>query len=138
MKTYRLIPAALLVACSCASASITRVEIDPGAYHFLRRVLVSGGDFSYPDEAAKARHSGTASYDMVVAEDGRVGSLRLASSSGHAAIDAHVARTLKGYRFKPGTKGPLRWHISFFWPSKIKVILTRSRPSPPQPARERR
>ena len=45
------------------------------------------------------------------------------SSSGNAAFDQQVLKTLRGYRFKPGTKGPFRWYISFIQPAKILVVF---------------
>jgi hypothetical protein len=61
---------------------------------------------------------------MELTDDGSVKKLKLNMPSGNAGIDEHVKQTLQRYRFKPGTKGPLQWYISFFWPDHIKVILT--------------
>ena len=98
------------------------IETDPMTQEFLRRVLVSGSDFSYPEAAAKQKQGGTCSCIMFLQPDGTVKSIALDKSSGHPILDNHVGRTLKGYRFKPGTKGPIRWFITFSWPGKIRVV----------------
>ncbi len=100
------------------------MEIDGTAIFFLRRHLVAGGDFSYPEQAADTKYSGSVGYVMALGDDGRVKNLKLNMPSGNAAIDEHVKQALQRYVFKPGTKGPLQWYISFFWPDRIKVILT--------------
>ncbi|MDQ6860200.1 MAG: energy transducer TonB [Verrucomicrobiota bacterium] len=131
MKTAALLTfAAVLVGCATASARITKVEIDGTALFFLRRHLVSGGDFSYPEQAAAAKYSGSAGYLMELNPEGSIRKLKLKMSSGNAAIDEHVKQTLQRFVFKPGTKGPLQWYISFFWPDRIKVILTPGRDQP--------
>lgn len=115
---------AVFLGATSASARITKVEIEGAALSFLRRHLVSGGDFNYPEQAASTKHSGSAGYTMELSDDGTVKKLKPTMSSGNATIDEHVKQTLQRYRFKPGTKGPLQWYISFFWPDRIKVILT--------------
>ncbi len=124
MKTALLSTVAVVFVSTVASARITKVEIDGAALFFLRGHLVSGGDFYYPEEAGSAKHSGSAGYIMELAEDGSVKNLKRNMSSGNAVIDEHVRQTLQRYRFKPATKSPLQWYISFFWPDRIKVILT--------------
>lgn len=104
------------------SANQAVIESDPMTQEFLRRVLVSGSDFSYPDAAAKQKQGGTCSCIMFLQPDGTVKSIALYKSSGHPILDNYVGRTLKGYRFKPGTKGPIRWFITFSWPGKIRVV----------------
>ena len=132
MKGGLLTIVALVLGSTIASARITKVEIDSPALFFLRRHLVSGGDFYFMDEAAKSKFSGTAGYLMDVDGDGSVQKLKLIMPSGNAAVDEHVRQTLQRYRFKPGTKGPLQWYVSFFWPDRIKVILTNGAVQPGQ------
>ena len=54
------------------------------------------------------------------------------SSTGHTVLDEHVVRTLKAYRFRPNTKGPLFWLVSFLQPSTmiVKASLIKEKISP--------
>ena len=36
-------------------------------------------------------------------------------------MDKEVTRTLRAYRFKPNTKGPILWLVSFFQPTTVLV-----------------
>jgi TonB family protein len=50
---------------------------------------------------------------MKLREDGTVESLTVKRSSGSKALAEHAMRTLKAYRFRPKTKSPLLWLVSF-------------------------
>jgi TonB family protein len=125
MKTLIIIIAAALFGAEATSASQAVIESDPITQNVLRSVLVSGSDFSYPDEAAKQKQGGTCSCAMFLLPDGTVKAVTLIKSSGHPVLDDYVRRTLKGYRCKPGTQGPLQWFITFSWPGRIKVVAIR-------------
>ena len=98
-----------------------KIETDTGTVGFLRRHLVSGADIGYPLEAAKAKQQGSVFYLMKLRADGSVESLKLKKSTGHKALDENVRRTLNGYRFKPKTKSPLLWLVSFAQPATVIV-----------------
>lgn len=101
------------------------IESDEVTQNLLRHVLVSGSDFSYPDEAAKQKQGGTCHCTMFLLPDGTVKAVTVSKSSSHPVLDDYVRRTLKGYRCKPGTQGPIQWFITFSWPGKIKVVAIR-------------
>ena len=105
-----------------------RYETDAGTVNFLRRYLVSGGDIHYPLEAAQAKKSGSGFYLMKLSADGSVESVTAKRSTGYKELDEHVIRTLKAYRFKPKTKAPLLWLVSFAPPATVivKASLVRS------------
>ena len=96
-------------------------QTDTGTVEFLRRNLIAGGDIHYPLAAAKAKQQGSAFYLMKLGADGSVESLALKRSTGYKALDEHVARTLKAYRFKPRTKNPMLWLVSFAQPTTVIV-----------------
>ena len=125
--------AALLCALLCCTAIAAppqggpRFETDRGTVSFLRRYLISGADIYYPLEAAQAKQGGSGFYFMKIGADGAVESLITKRSTGHKALDEHVTRTLKAYRFKPRTKGPLFWLVSFAPPATVIVKASRVR-----------
>ena len=118
-------PALLLLLLASTALAVPKggpqYQTDTGTVAFLRRHLVSGGDIHYPLEAAKAKQQGSALYLMKLGADGSVASLTLKRSSGHKALDEQVARTLKAYRFKPKTKNPMLWLVSFAQPATVIV-----------------
>ena len=65
---------------------------------------------------------------MELNPDGSVASLAIKMSTGHPLLDEHVARTLKAYRFKQNTKGPLMWLVSFAQPATVIVKAYRAKP----------
>ena len=114
----------VMLACSEVAAvpkGGPRYETDSGTVAFLRRHLVSGGDIYYPLEAAKAKQWGSGFYLMKLAEDGSVESLTTKRWTGDKVLDAHARRTLQAYRFKPKTKTPLLWLVSFDPPATVIV-----------------
>jgi TonB family protein len=120
----------LILACSAVAAvpkGGPRYESDSGTVNFLRRHLVSGSDIHYPLEAAKAKQWGSGFYLMKLADDGSVQSLTTKRWKGDRVLDEHARRTLQAYRFKPKTKGPLLWLVSFDPPARviIKAMLVK-------------
>jgi len=112
------------LACTVLAAipkSGPKYETDRSTVGFLRRYLISGGDIHYPAEAARSNHQGSGFFLMKLRPDGVVGSLTIKSSTGYASLDEHVAQTLKGYRFKPKTEGPILWLVSFLQPATVIV-----------------
>ena len=116
--------ALMLVASSVAPG--TELVTDPIVRKFLERELLAGGDFHYPLEAAKKKAGGTSGCLMHLGPTGHVISLKVTKSSGHTILDNHVMKVLSGYRFKPGTKSPINWYITFR-PEKdqIQVVALR-------------
>ena len=115
---------AVILGCSAVAAvpkGGPRYETDEGTVRLLQRQLVSGGDIYYPLEAAKAKQWGSGFYLMKLAEDGTVQSLTTKRWTGDKVLDAHARRTLHTYRFKPKTKGPLLWLVSFAPPATVIV-----------------
>jgi protein TonB len=43
--------------------------------------------------------------EVLVTEEGRVGGLRVAESSGHAALDKAALEAVEDWRFRPGRRG---------------------------------
>lgn len=114
--------AALMVAtASAVPKGGPKFETDSGTMNLLRRYLISGGDISYPLEAARRKEQGSALFFMRLRPDGTVESVTVNSSTGYAGLDQHVARTLRGYRFKPKTKSPLIWLVSFAQPATVII-----------------
>ncbi len=70
---------------------------------------------SYPRLARRRGYEGTVVLEVLVTEDGRVGALDVARSSGHGMLDKAAVHAVKGWRFKPGRKGDrpvsMRVHI---------------------------
>ena len=121
----------LIAALTCTAFAIPkggpRYETDAGTVGFLRRYLVSGGDIYYPLELAQAKQGGSGFFFMRLKPDGSVELLKVKRSTGYKALDEHVTRTLKAYRFKPGTKSPLFWLVSFAPPATVIVKASRVR-----------
>ena len=126
MKQFIVLFAA--IACTAFGAppkSAPQVQSDRGTVGFLHYNLLSGGDIQYPAEALKAKQQGSGFYLMQLRPDGTVESLTVKSSSGSAQLDEAVTRTLKSYRFKPKTKGPLLWLVGFLQPATIIIKVSR-------------
>ena len=114
----------VILTCSAAAAvpkGGPQYQTDTRTVKFLQRHLVSGGDIHYPLEAAKARQWGSGFYLMKLREDETIESLTVKTSSGSKALEQHAMRTLKAYRFKPKTKSPLLWLVSFEPPATVIV-----------------
>jgi TonB family protein len=112
-----------------------KYETDRGTVGFLRRYLVSGGDVHYPSNAARRGVQASGFFLMKLRPDGIVESLTVKSSTGNAELDEEVTRALKAYRFKPNTKGPILWLVSFLQPSTVivKAMLVDEKNLPPLP-----
>ena len=123
MKSLACLVAVLLATTSLAAPPKggPRYETDRGTIGFLRRHLVSGGDIQYPIQAVRAKQQGSGFYLMKLANDGAVLSVTVKKAVGYKQLDDHVVSTLKGYRFKPKTKGPLLWLVSFAQPATVIV-----------------
>ncbi len=102
-------------------------QTDRGTVGFLRRHLLSGSDIRYPLELAQAKVVGSGFFVMELAADGTVESLRIERSTGHPSLDEKVRKTLRDYRFKPKTEGPLIWLISFATPATVIVKVYREK-----------
>lgn len=59
----------------------------------------------YPRIARKRGYQGTVVFDVLVDQNGRVGDLRLFTSSGYSILDRSAMASVKGWLFKPGMKG---------------------------------
>ena len=133
----KILATVILAALTCSAAAVPkggpRYETDAGTVGFLRRYLLSGGDIYYPLEAAQAKQWGSGFYLMKLLPDGSVESVTAKRSTGHKGLDEHVTRTLKAYRFKPKTKAPLLWLVSFAPPATVivKASLVRDEKSIP-------
>jgi TonB family protein len=99
----------------------SKYETDSGTVGFLRRYLVSGGDIHYPADADRQKQQASGFYLMKLRPDGGVESVTVKSSTKYPAMDEEVTRTLRAYRFKPNTKGPILWLVSFFQPTTVLV-----------------
>ena len=99
----------------------SKYETDSGTVGFLRRYLVSGGDIHYPADADRQKQQASGFYLMKLRPDGTVESVTIKSSTKYPAMDEEVTRTLKAYHFKPNTKGPILWLVSFFQPTTVLV-----------------
>jgi len=100
-------------------------QSDTRTVGFLRRHLVSGGDIQYPLEAARLKQQGSGFYLMKLRLDGSVDSVSVKGSTGYKALDENVTRTLRGYRFKAKTEGPLLWLVAFLKPATVMVKVHR-------------
>lgn len=104
-----------------------KIETDSGTVALLRRYLISGGDLTYPLEAARRKEHGSGLFFMRLRPDGTVESVAVNSSTGHTTLDQQVTRTLKGYRFRPKTKGPFLWLVSFAPPATVIIKAYRAK-----------
>src|ERR1700676_4424717 len=122
----RIVPLMLFVALACTvQAAIPKggpkLQTDSGTVGFLQRYLISGGDIHYLAEAARSKQQGSGFFLMKLPPDGVVESGTIKFSTGYGALDEHVTRTLKDYRFKPKTEGPILWLVSFMYPWTVIV-----------------
>lgn len=125
----------LAIFASATLATAAQYQTDRGTTSFLHYNLVSGGEFYYPPEAEAAKLSGTGFFLMRLRADGDVDSITLKMSTGHKILDEAVTGTLRTYRFKANTKGPLLWLVGFIYPSTVIVKITarikEAQPTPP-------
>ncbi|RZB32124.1 MAG: periplasmic protein TonB [Desulfobacteraceae bacterium Eth-SRB1] len=59
----------------------------------------------YPRLARKRGYQGTVVLEVLVDQNGRVGDLRLFTSSGHSILDKKAMASVRGWLFEPGIKG---------------------------------
>lgn len=111
-----------------------RFETDSGTVGFLHRYFISGANIQYPHDARQLKQQGGGFFLMKLRPDGSVESLKVEMSTGYSKLDEYVTRTLKTYRFRPGTKGQLLWLVSFLQPATVVVKITRIKEQPPPPA----
>ena len=102
-------------------------QTDSGTVALLRRHLVTGGEIQYPLEAQQQKQVGSLFVMMELQPDGSVQSLTTKQVTGDRVFQSHVERALRSYRFKPGTKGPLLWLVSFDYPATVIVKVSRSK-----------
>ena len=60
---------------------------------------------AYPLSARRRNYEGTVLLDVLVRRDGRVGSIRVAESSGHKSLDQSAIRGVRKWTFHPGKRG---------------------------------
>ena len=123
MKRLSLLLFAMLICAALAEPPRGggKYETDRGTVGFLRRYLVSGGDIHYPRDADRQKQQASGFYLMKLRPDGSVESVTVKSSTKYPAMDEEVTRTLEAYRFKPNTKGPILWLVSFYQPTTVLV-----------------
>ncbi len=61
----------------------------------------------YPELARRRGYEGVVLLEVLVTEEGSVGELRVARSSGHDVLDRAAEQTVREWRFDPGRKGNL-------------------------------
>src|SRR5437667_6696506 len=113
VKILGLTVALVCMALTFSPARPGAYQTDRGTTGFLRYNLVSGGEFTFPPEAVRQNLSGSGFFLMRLRPDGVVESVTIKMSSGYAVIDDHIVRTLKAYRFRPGTKQQIEWRVGF-------------------------
>lgn len=59
----------------------------------------------YPRAARRSRRQGTVILEVLVRPDGRVGELKIGTSSGFAMLDRAALKSVRNWLFEPGTKG---------------------------------
>ena len=59
----------------------------------------------YPRLARRRGYEGTVLLEVLVKEDGRVGTVRVNRSSGHKSLDRAALTGVKNWLFRPGSKG---------------------------------
>jgi protein TonB len=59
----------------------------------------------YPSLARRRGYEGTVLLEVLVTEEGRVGELSVARSSGYKMLDRAALRAVRDWRFEPGTRG---------------------------------
>jgi len=72
---------------------------------FKKPKIKSNNPPNYPLSARRRNYEGTVLLDVLVRRDGTVGSIRLARSSGHEALDRAAVRGVKKWAFYPGKRG---------------------------------
>ncbi|MBA2432508.1 MAG: TonB family protein [Chthoniobacterales bacterium] len=131
MKTFLLLFAFLTSTAVAVPRGGPQYQTDRGTVSFLRRHLISGGEIQYPLEPRQRKQMGSMFVVMNLRPDGTVESLRTRHLEGDRVFQTHVERALQGYRFKPKTKGPLVWLVSFAPPATVIVKVSRSKDGKP-------
>lgn len=111
-------------------------ETDRGTIAFLRYNLISGGELTFPPEAARQNLSGSGFFLMRLRPDGAVESVTMKMSAGHPILDQHIMRVLKTYRFRAGTKQPIQWLVGFIQPVTVIVHLNLFKEQSPPPPKK--
>ena len=127
MRIFVLLAAMVALTAVAVPRGGPQYQTDSGTVAFLRRNLVSGGEIQYPLDAQKQKQIGSLFVLMQLQPDGTVESLTTKHVTGDRVFQSHVERALRGYRFKPGTKGPLLWLVSFDHPATVIVKVSRSK-----------
>ena len=60
---------------------------------------------AYPALAQRRRYQGTVLLDVLVNSQGRVGTVKLFKTSGHALLDKAALAAVEGWQFVPGRRG---------------------------------
>jgi TonB family protein len=78
----------------------------------LRNALASPGP-AYPEEAQKAKTSGSGIYELRINKGGTITSVVIVKSSGSDVLDRAATTTFKRWRFKPGIFMSIRIPVSW-------------------------
>ena len=103
MKTALVVLVGLGTAVWSCSTRAQYIEYDQALARQYRETLVSGGELTYPPEAARLKQGGSGVFIMFLRPDGTVKTVNIYKSTGSSIIDSETKRTLLTYRFKPGT-----------------------------------
>jgi TonB family protein len=78
----------------------------------LRNALASPGP-AYPEEAQKAKMSGSGVYELRINKGGTINSVAIVKSSGRDVLDKAATTTFRRWRFKPGIFTSVRIPVSW-------------------------
>jgi TonB family protein len=82
----------------------------------LIRYAVSSPGPAFPEEAQKAKMTGSGVYELRINKAGATTAVLIVKSSGSAVLDKAATTTFKSWRFKPGTftsvRIPVSWAVS--------------------------
>jgi TonB family protein len=71
---------------------------------------------AYPEEAQKAKTTGTGLYELRIDKAGRISAVAIVKSSGSAVLDKAATTAFKKWRFKPGVfqsvRIPVSWSVN--------------------------
>jgi protein TonB len=83
---------------------------------------------SYPDEAVEAQAEGTTTIAFTITDQGTVADLRIATTSGNAALDKAALDCAKDWRYKPAIKNNVP--VAVPWRAQMKWSLNGYVPKP--------
>ncbi len=77
----------------------------------------------YPRLARKRGYQGTVVLDVLVNQNGRVGDLRLFTSSGYSILDRKAMESVKVWLFEPGMKGHKKLDMWVRVPVRFELVV---------------